>query len=107
MVAERARTRSLGARLRDIFEITVIVLASWLAYIPRRLGDRLSAMNDTEACWRGWEIAKVHGGLGRRYRDPRFATLAECAKCQGAGGGADAPCARCLGTGRITVGEVS
>ena len=83
-------------------------LLSWLAAIPRRLGDRLFAMNDTEAYWRGWQITRTHGGLGRRYRDPRFDTLAECPKCRGAGGlTADLPCLPCLGTGRITLGEVS
>ena len=80
--------------------------AGWRA-IPRRLGDRLFAMNDTEAYWRGWQITRTHGGLGRRYRDPRFDTLAECPKCQGAGVTADLPCPPCLGTGRITLGEVS
>ncbi len=83
------------------------VLLSWLAAIPRRLGDRLFAMNDNEAYWRGWQIIRIHGGLGRRYRDPRFDTLAECAKCQGAGAIAKAPCLPCLGTGRITLDEVS
>jgi hypothetical protein len=83
------------------------VLLSWLAAIPRRLGDRLFVMNDTEAYWRGWQIAKTHGGLARRYRDPRFDTLAECPKCHGAGVTADLPCVPCLGTGRITLGEVS
>ena len=61
------------------------VLLSWLAAIPRRLGDRLFAMNDAEAYWRSWQITRTHGGLGRRYRDPRFDTLAECPKCRGAG----------------------
>ena len=64
-------------------------------------------MNDTEAYWRGWQITKTHGGLGRRYRDLRFDTLAACAQCAGAGEWADAPCGPCLGTGRITLGEVS
>ncbi len=83
------------------------VLLSWLAAIPRRLGDRLFVMNDTEAYWRGWQITKTHHGLARRYRDPRFDTLAECPKCHGAGVTADLPCPPCLGTGRITLGEVS
>jgi len=83
------------------------VLLSWLTAIPRRLGDRLFVMNDTEAYWRSWQITKTHGGLGRRYRDPRFDTLAECPKCHGAGVTADLPCIPCLGTGRITLGEVS
>ena len=60
-------------------------MLSWLAAIPRRLGDRLFAMNDTEAYWRSWQITKTQGGLGRSYRDPRFGTLAECPRCHGAG----------------------
>ena len=83
------------------------VLLSWLGAIPRYLGDRLFAMNDTEAYWRGWQITKTHGGLGRRYRDPQFGTLAECPKCRGACVTADLPCLPCLGTGRVTLGEVS
>ncbi len=82
------------------------VLLSWLVAIPRRLGDRLFAMNDTEAYWRDWQIAKTHGGLARRYRDSRFGTLAECPKCHGAGVTADLPCVPCLGMGRVTLGEV-
>ncbi len=83
------------------------MLLNWLAAIPRRLGDRLFVTNDTEAYWRDWQITKTHGGLARRYRDPRFDTLAECPKCHGAGVTADLPCPPCLGTGRITLGEVS
>jgi len=47
----------------------------WLAAILRRAGDRLFAMNDAEAGWRGWQTTRTHGGLGRRYRDPQFGTL--------------------------------
>ena len=79
----------------------------WLAYLLRRCGDRWFAMNDTEAYWRGWQITKTRGGLGRRYRDLRFDALAACAQCAGAGEWADAPCGPCLGTGRIIIGEVS
>jgi DnaJ-class molecular chaperone len=64
-------------------------------------------MNDTEACWRGWQITKTHCGLGRRYRDLRFDTLTSCTQCAGAGVWADSPCGSCLSTGRITLGEVS
>ncbi len=87
------------------------IVLGWLAAIPRRLGDRLFAMNDTEAYWRDWQITRTQAGLGRSYRDPRFDTLAECPKCRGAGAtagvAADLPCPPCLGTGRITRGEVS
>jgi hypothetical protein len=82
------------------------IFLSWLAALPGRLGDRLFAMNDTEAYWRDWQTIKRHGGLGRRYRDPRFDLLAECPKCRGAGDSADLPCPPCLGMGRITSEEV-
>jgi hypothetical protein len=102
-----ATAQASPARFGRVLAIVGRVLLSWLAAIPRRLGDRLFVMNDTEAYWRGWQITKTHGGLARRYRDPRFDTLAECPKCHGAGVTADLPCAPCLGTGRITLGEVS
>ena len=105
--AAAAATPASPAGFGPILAIVGRVLLSWLAAIPRRLGDRLFVMNDTEAYWRGWQITKTHGGLARRYRDPRFDTLAECPKCHGAGGRADLPCVPCLGTGRITLGEVS
>jgi hypothetical protein len=104
--------RRSGGRIGSIVGLAAAVLLSWLAYIPRRLGDHLFTWNDTEAYWRGWQITKVHGGLGRRYRDPAFDTLAACPQCQGGGanseaGPADAPCAPCLGTGRVSTEEVS
>ena len=94
-----------GSRVRDA--LVFVMGVDWLAYLLRRWGDRWFAMNDTEAYWRGWQITKTHGGLGRRYRAIRFDTLAACAQCAGAGVWADAPCGPCLGTGRITLGEVS
>ena len=100
LVRERA-----GSRVRDA--LVFMTGVDWLAYRLRRWGDRWFAMNDTEAYWRGWQITKTHAGLGRRYRDIRFGTLAACAQCAGAGSRADAPCGPCLGTGRITLGEVS
>ncbi len=45
---------------------------SWLIGQPRRLGNRLFAMNDREAGWRGWQVSELAAGLGRRYRDARF-----------------------------------
>ena len=96
-----------GSRVRDTLVLAMSVALDWLAYLLRRCGDRWFAMNDTEAYWRGWQITKTHGGLGRRYRDIRFDTLAACAQCAGAGEWADAPCGPCLGTGRITLGEAS
>jgi len=105
--AADATAQASPARFRRILASLGRVLLNWLAAIPRRLGDRLFVVNDTEAYWRGWQITKTHGGLARRYRDPRFDTLAGCPKCHGAGVTADLPCAPCLGTGRITLGEVS
>ena len=82
------------------------VLLSWLAALPRRLGDRVFAMNDAEAYWRTWQITSTHGGLGRRYHDPWFDALAECPKCQGSSLTAGRPCPPCQGTGRIISGEM-
>ncbi len=83
------------------------VLADCLASYPRRWGDRWYTPNDEEACWRGWQTTRTHAGLGRRYRDPAFDSLAECSRCQGAGVRADVRCAGCQGTGRISLGGVS
>jgi hypothetical protein len=102
----KASAGSFGTWLGRILAISAGALVSWLAGIPRRLGDRLFAANDTEAYQWGWQITRMHGGLGRRHRDPWFDSLAECPKCQGAGINADVPCAPCLGTGRITIAEV-
>jgi hypothetical protein len=97
LVRERSGRRPLGIRVRDA--LVFVMGVDWLAYRLRRWGDRWFAMNDTEAYWRGWQITKTHAGLGRRYRDIRFDTLAACAQCAGAGEWADAPCGPCLGTG--------
>ena len=97
--------RGLVAAARAV-PLAARVLLSWLRALPRRLGDRLFAMNDAEAYWRSWQTTRTHGGLGRRYRDPRFDALAECPKCQGSGPTADHLCLPCQDTGRITSGEV-
>jgi hypothetical protein len=97
--------RGLAAAARAV-PLAGRVLLSWLAALPRRLGDRLFAMNDAEAYWHSWQITSTHGGLGRRYQDPRFDALAECPKCHGSGLTADQPCPPCQGTGRIIRGEV-
>ena len=103
-----SRIGSTGSRIGSTVGLAAAVLLSWLAYIPRRLGDHLFSRNDTEAYWRGWQITKVHGGLGRRYRDPRFDTLTACPQCRGRGiSTQDTPCAPCLGTGRVSTEEVS
>jgi hypothetical protein len=98
---------SPGRRIGHILALIGPVLLGWLAALPRRLGDRLFAANDAEAYWRDWQTTRTRGGLGSRYRDPWFDPLAECPKCRGAGVTAGLPCPPCLGTGRITLGEVS
>ena len=106
-VEGRSRVRSARSRIRDSFALAGWVALDWLAFFLRRWGDRQFAMNDTEASWWGWQITKTLGGLGRRYRDIRFDMLAACLQCTGAGVWTDAPCGPCLGTGRITLEEVS
>jgi hypothetical protein len=96
-----------GPRRPGIWTALVAVLVDCLGGYPRRWGDRWYTPNDEEACWRGWQTTRTHGGLGRRYRDPAFDSLAECARCRGAGLRADVECAGCQGTGRISLGEVS
>jgi hypothetical protein len=98
--------RSLS-RVWEAFALPVRVALDWLAYFLRRWGDRRFAVVDTEAYWWGWQITETLGGLGRRYRDSCFDALAACARCAGAGIWGDAPCGPCLGTGCITLGEVS
>jgi hypothetical protein len=99
-----ARSRIANSAL---FLIATTVPSDYLANLPGRIGDRLFAMNDAEAGWRGWQAINAYGGLGRRYRDPRFDTLCECPHCQGTGSKADQDCAACLGTGCLTGGALA
>jgi hypothetical protein len=59
---------------RHVAETIIADLANWLPELIRHIGERLFMRCDEEANWRGWEITTLHGGLGRSYRDPRFAT---------------------------------
>jgi hypothetical protein len=70
--ADGTADRSLGTRIGAALGIVL----DWLGDVAGRLGYRMFVMNDDEACWRGWQIIRLHGGLGRRYRDRRFDTLA-------------------------------
>lgn len=100
MIAAYSRAPASGVRIRTFFSVAAAVLADCLTAIPRHLTDRLFLVNDAEAYWRGWQIIKVHGGLGRRYRDPMFDMIAACTQCAGAGEGIeDMPCITCFGTG--------
>lgn len=75
MIAAYSRAPSAGIRLRTFLAVGAGVVSDCLTSVPRRACDRLFAMNDAEAYWRGWQITRVHGGFGRRYRDPAFDTL--------------------------------
>jgi hypothetical protein len=59
-------------RLRATLAVVAAYTTAYATAVSRRLGDRLFAMNDAEAYWRGWQITKLHGGLTRRYHDPAF-----------------------------------
>jgi hypothetical protein len=68
------------------------------------LGEHAFATADADARRRGLQVTPTQGGLGRRYRDPRFDTLALCPDCRGRGFTAPAnPCRNCGGTDRIIV----
>jgi hypothetical protein len=75
MIAAYSRAPSAGIRLRTFLAVGTGVIADRLTRLPRHACDRLFAMSDAEAYWRGWQITRVHGGFGRRYRDPAFDTL--------------------------------
>lgn len=79
-------------------------LAGWIANRLRAAGERLYAEPDRQARAHGWQITVWQGGLGRRYRDPRFDMLVSCPACHGAGADDhDRPCLRCSGTGRLNL----
>jgi hypothetical protein len=75
MIATYSRAPSSGIRPRTFLLVGAGVLADRLMSAPHRGCDRLFAINDAEAHWRGWQIISVHGGFGRRYRDPAFGTI--------------------------------
>jgi len=72
----------------SITRVTAIAgLIDRLKDIPRRVGELLFMSTDEEAHWRGWQITRTYGGLGRVYRDPRFDTL----RASGANADGDSP----------------
>jgi hypothetical protein len=78
-------------------------LVRWLRKQGETAGQRLFAADDLKARQHGWEITICCGGLGRRYRDPRFDTLQPCPRCAGSGLAEGERCWLCAGTGRVTV----
>jgi hypothetical protein len=74
-VPEAPRTRLAdqpAGAVGNAFRTAAATAVAWLIGLPRRAGNRLFAMNDAEAGWRGWQVTEFAGGLGRRYRDARF-----------------------------------
>src|ERR1700730_546252 len=61
-------------------------LVDRLSRLLRNFGDRLFADTDARARRHGWQVTRRHGGLSRRYRDPRFDSLVRCPSCAGTGG---------------------
>jgi len=79
-------------------------LLAWLKASFDQPRQRLFAATDATARQHGWQIISLSGGLGRRYRDPRFDNLASCLQCRGSGARVSgSPCQTCAGTGRVTL----
>lgn len=77
---------------------------AWLSAQADQFGTRIFAATDATARQHDWQITPTHAGLGRRYRDPRFDSLAACARCSGQGVAMSGdPCQVCDGTGRVTL----
>ena len=51
-------------------------MMAWLACRSREITDWLFQGPDEQARQYGWTVEIRHGGLSRRYRDPRFDSLA-------------------------------
>jgi hypothetical protein len=64
------------ASITDTIGNACTLATAWLIGLPRRAGRRLFAINDAEARWHAWQVTETLAGLGRRYRDVRFAALA-------------------------------
>jgi hypothetical protein len=77
---------------------------SWIKPVLLALIQRLFDASDTAARQHGWQVSSIHRGFGRKYRDPRFDTLASCKDCRGCGiMPSGNSCQRCSGTGRIII----
>ena len=80
-------------------------LVAWMARLLNDFGHRLFADADATARQHGWQVTQLSGGLGRRYRDPRFDSLVRCPSCLGMGDVDAVRCEPCGGTGRLTLYE--
>jgi hypothetical protein len=59
----------------------IAAIGAWLADVPQWIGGCLFMPGDEEAYWRGWQITRLQGGLGRGYRDRRFGRPGQDASC--------------------------
>jgi hypothetical protein len=69
------RSVGLGGGVAAWTRNTWGLCVSWVIGLPRRAGARLHASNDAEARWWHWDVTGCQAGLGRQYRDARFAAL--------------------------------
>jgi hypothetical protein len=66
--------------------------------------SKIFRAGDRRARDRGWQIIPRHGGLSRRYRDPRFDYLTACTVCNGRDCRPSGDtCSACRGAGRIVL----
>jgi len=91
--------RTTRTDLSKLWKLPITWLKASLAALPQRW----FAASDASARQYGWQVTSTHCGLGRRYRDPRFDTLAACECCCGGITASGNSCQRCTGTGRIIV----
>ena len=89
MLTTYSRTSTSGVRFGIFLTVGAGFLADSLTSFPRRISDRLFAINDAEAGWRRWQVTEALGGLGRQYRDARWDALAAdpALRCDDLGGG--------------------
>jgi hypothetical protein len=79
-------------------------LRDLLLYTLSAIGSKIFLTDDCRARDQGWQIIPRHGGLSRRYRDPRFDFLIARAACGGHGcDPLGATCSDCRGTGCIVL----
>jgi hypothetical protein len=50
-------------------------ITAWFADRSTTITDRIFAEPDARARQHGWSVEVRHGGMSRRYRDPRFDSL--------------------------------
>lgn len=77
---------------------------TWVKSAVAAVTRELFAPSDARARQHGWQVTSIQHGFGRRYRDPRFDSLARCSACQGRGVQAlGTECVSCRGIGRVVI----